>query len=75
MSRDKHQYHVGKKFYKASRKCWHCMIEHPDGRRQERRLDPDEETAEGIRQKLLEEIKKHGVPSLECSVDHLVQSS
>ena len=74
MSRDKQQFHVGKKFYKASRKCWHCMIDHPDGRRQERRLDPDEETAEGIRQKLLEEIKKHGVPSLECSVDHLVQS-
>lgn len=72
-NQDKGQYKVGKKYRKASHNCWYCMVEHPDGRRQERRLDPDEEAAEGIRQSIIEEVKKAGRPSLDCTVDHLIQ--
>lgn len=70
----KSNWRVGKKFWKEARKCWYCMIYHPDGKRQERRLDPDEETAESKRQDIIKQVRNQGVPSLECTVNHLVQS-
>ena len=69
-----HQRSVGKKYWKKSHGAWYCHILHPDGRDQDRRLDPDEETAEGIRQEIIKEIRKAGRPSLDCTVDHLIQN-
>ena len=70
---DSEQVRVSKKFWKTQNKCFYCKIIQPNGSRKDRRLDPDEDTAEGIRQDLIKEIKKAGRPSLDCTVDHLIQ--
>ena len=67
------QCRVSKKYWKSDHSTYCCWITHPDGRRQNRRLDPDEEPAEGVRQKLIDEIKKMGRPSLDYTVDNLIQ--
>jgi site-specific recombinase XerD len=64
---------VTTKFWRASHKAWYCHVVHPDGRQQDRRLDPDEEKAENVRQKLIDEIAKTGRPNLDCTVDQLIQ--
>lgn len=66
--------HVSRKFWRASHKAWYCHIIYPDGRQQDRRLGKDEEEAEGKRQAILQEIKKTGRPSLDCTVDQLIQA-
>ena len=68
------QCRVQKKYWKASHRCWYCHILHPDGRDQDRRLKPDEEAAEGLRQEIIKEVQKAGRPSLDCTVDHLIQA-
>jgi site-specific recombinase XerD len=76
------QCRVGKKYWREDRQAWFVKIVHPDGHRQERRLDTEEgldkraaeDAAEGVRQKLIDKIKTTGRPSLECTVDHLIQS-
>jgi len=64
---------VGEKFLKASHGVWYCHIYHADGRDQLKRLDADKEEAEKIRQALIDEIAKGGRPSMDCTVDHLIQ--
>ena len=70
---DSEQIRVSKKFWKAQNKCFYCKIIQPNGSRKDRRLDPDEESAEGIRHDLIKEINKAGRPSLDCTVDDLIQ--
>ena len=75
------QCRVGKKYWREDRQAWFVKITHPDGRRQERRLDIEEDldqkaaedAAEGVRQKLIEQVKNAGRPSLQCTVDRLIQ--
>jgi len=72
---------VGRKYWREDRKAWYVKIAHPDGRRQERRLDIDEDldwkaaedAAEGLRQRIIDGIKKAGRPSINCTVDRLMQ--
>jgi len=73
-SSDSGNYKVHKKYLKTSHACWYCMIDHPDGRREERRLEKDEEAAEGKRQKIIDELRESGRPSLDFTVDQLIQS-
>lgn len=79
MADNKH-WRVGQRFYRKRRKAWYCMMEGPNGERQERRLlkgPDDKETAdkaENERQKLRDQIEATGAPTLDCTVDHLVQS-
>ena len=77
---DSKRWRVGQRFYRKRRKAWYCMMEGPGGERQERRLlkgPDDKETAdeaENQRQKLRDQIEAKGAPTLDCTVDHLVQS-
>jgi site-specific recombinase XerD len=77
---DNKQWRVGDKFYRKRRKAWYCKLEGPNGERQERKLlkgPNDKETAddaERARQNLRDQIEAHGTPTLDCTVDHLVQS-
>ena len=64
---------VSKKYWKKGQECYYCYITHSDGRREQRKLDPDEDTAEGIRLGLMDQVKKAGRVSLDCTVDRLVQ--
>jgi integrase len=64
---------VSKKYWKKGQECYYCYITHSDGRREQRKLDPDEDTAEGIRLGLMDQVKKSGRISLDCTVDRLVQ--
>ena len=71
---------VGEKFYRKKRTAWYCKLEGPAGEREERKLlkgPNDKQTgddAEKERQKLRDQIEAHGTPTLDCTVDHLVQS-
>lgn len=77
---DSKQWRVGEKFYRAKRKAWYCKMEGPAGEREERKLlkgPNDKQTADDAekeRQKLRDQIEAHGTPTLDCTVDHLVQS-
>jgi len=71
-SRNQGACRIGAKFLKASHQVWYCHVYHPDGRDQLQRLDADREKAEKIRQALIDEIERAGVPSLDCTVHRLV---
>lgn len=72
---------VSKKFWKASHGAWYVKLIQPNGSRKDRRLKTKpglsekqaEDAAEGIRQKLIEEFELAGRPTLDCTVDHLIQ--
>ena len=66
-------WNVGKKYWKASHGSWYCWVKRPDGRRVDRRLDPDCEQAEQVRQDIRKEVEMHGTPALEGSLDALIQ--
>ena len=72
---------VSKKFWKASHGAWYVKLIQPNGSRKDRRLKTKpglsekqaEDAAEGVRQKLIEEFEKAGRPTLDCTVDRLIQ--
>jgi integrase len=64
-------YGIGEKYWKASHRCYFVKIVHPDGRREDHRLDPDEDKAEEIRAEKITAIRKVGTPSIDYSVREL----
>ena len=59
------------KYWKKSHNCFFVEIRHPDGHRETRRLDADEEKAEDILHDLAKDIKRQGTPSSDYDVKDL----
>jgi integrase len=66
------QWKVGEKYLKSSHGCYFCKIVHPNGRREDRRLDPDKDKAEQIRCELVTALKRQGTPGPDYLVRDLI---
>jgi len=65
-------YKVGKVYYKASHSCHYVKVTHPDGRREDRKLDSDRDKSETLYCDLVTDLKRKGVPDKDWLVQDLV---
>jgi integrase len=65
-------YKVGKVYFKASHSCHYVKVTHPDGRREDRKLDPDRDKSETLYCDLVTDLKRKGVPDKDWLVQDLV---
>ena len=62
---------IGKVYWKKTHNCYYANLVHPDGRHEDRRLDPDKEKANELWADLLEAARKDHLPSRDYSVRDL----
>lgn len=59
---------VGKAYWKDSHSCFYCVVTHPNGRREERRLDPDRHKADVARSTIVTNVQRHERPTADFTV-------
>jgi integrase len=65
------KWRVGKRYFKATHACWYVKVVHPNGTREDHKLDPDEEKAETLYCELVTSLKNKGEPSADFGVKEL----
>jgi hypothetical protein len=63
---------VGSLYLKKSHGCYFVKVTAPNGKREDRRLDPDKKKADGLRCNLVAQLEKEGAPTPDYLVQDLV---